>query len=138
MAGLYISNLAQLSSEIKTITASSGGLLFTGVDLINIPGGAVVVNINALTGGTGTTTITLEHSTVLGSGYVTVPAAAVLNNNTGVVTTLSTFSTTGTNQTVAVNRELCRRYLRINITGTTITQTIALITIGIAANTATS
>jgi len=137
MAGLYISNLAQQSSEIKTITASSGGLLFTGVDLINIPGGAVVVNVNALTGGTGTTTITLEHS-VDNTTWATVPAAAVLNNNTGAVTTLSTFSTTGTNQTVAVNRELLRRYLRINITGTTITQTIAFITIGIAANTATA
>ncbi len=134
----YISNLAQTSSEIKVVTASSGGLLFTGVDLINIPGGAVVVNINGLTGGTGTATITLEHSTALGSGYVAVPAAAILNNNTGAVTTLSTFSTTGTNQTVAVNRELLRRYLRINVTGTTITQTIAFITIGLAANTATA
>jgi hypothetical protein len=134
----WASNLVQPSSEIKTITASSGGLLFTGVDLINIPGGAVVVNVNALTGGTGTTTITLEHSTALGSGYTTVPAASILNNNTGVVTTLSTFSTTGTNQIVAVNRENLKRYLRINITGTTITQTIAFITFGLAANTATS
>lgn len=139
MAGLYISNLAQNTSEIKSITASSGGLLFTGVDLSNIPGGAVVVNINAITGGTNTATVTLEHSTALGSGYVSVPAAAILNNNTGVATTLSTFSTTGTNQTVAVNRELLRRYLRLNVTGTTITQpAIAFITIGIAANTATA
>lgn len=134
----YIDNLAQLSSEIKVITASSGGLLFTGVDLKNIPGQAVLVNINALTGGTGTTTITLEHSNDLGSNYVTVPAAAVLNPNTGAVTTLSTFSTTGTSQTVGVNRELLRRYLRITIAGTTITQTIAFITVGLAAQTATS
>ncbi len=133
----WASNLVQNSSEIKTITASSGGLLFTGVDLKNIPGGAVVVNVNGLTGGTGTTTITLEHSTD-NSTWATVPAAAVLNNNTGATTTLSTFSTTGTNQTVAVNRELLRRYLRINITGTTITQTICFITFGLAAQTATS
>lgn len=133
----WASNLVQNSSEIKTISASSGGLLFTGVDLKNIPGGALVVNVNAITGGTGTTTITLEHS-VDNSTWATVPAAAVLNNNTGAVTTLSTFSTTGTNQTVAVNRELLRRYFRINITGTTITQTICLITFGLAAQTATS
>jgi hypothetical protein len=137
MAGLYISNLAQINVETKTITASSGGLLFTGVDLKNIPGGAIVVNVFAVTGGTGTTTITLEHS-VDNSTWATVPAGAVLNNNTGVVTTLSTFSTTGTNQQVAVNRELLRRYFRINITGTTITQNVTLVVTGIAANTATA
>lgn len=133
----WASNLVQNSSEIKTISASSGGLLFTGVDLVNIPGGAVVVNINALTGGTNTATATLEHSSD-NSTWVAVPAASILNNNTGAVTTLSTFSTTGTNQTVAVNRENLRRYLRVNITGSTLTQTIAFITFGLAANTATS
>ncbi len=112
MAGLYISNLAQIAIETKTITSSSAGLTFTGVDLNNIPGGAVVVNVYAVTSGTGTSTITLEHSTAL--------------------------STTGTNQQVAVNRELLRRYLRITVTGTTLTQTVTFVATGIAANTATA
>jgi len=134
---IFISNLAQTSSEVKVITSSSGGLLFAGVDLVNIVGGALLVNVNGLTGGTGTATIILQHS-VDNITFATVAAGAVLNNNTGVVTTLSTFSTTGTNQTVAVNREWLRRYFRISVTGTTLTQQIAFVTIGLAANTATA
>lgn len=130
----YIVNLAQLSSELKALSASSGGLLFTGVDLINIPGQAVLVNVNAITGGTGTTTAVLTHSSD-NTTFVTVPAAAIINPNTGAAATLSTFSTTGTNQSVAVNRELLRRYLRLEITGTTLTQTIAFITVGLSGNT---
>jgi hypothetical protein len=137
MAGLYVSNLVVQSAELKSLSASSSGLEYTGVDLINCPGGAVLVNVYAITSGTGTSTITLEHS-VNNSTWATVPAAAVLNNNTGVVTTLSTFSTTGTNQTVAVNRELLRRYLRITITGTTLTQSVVFSTVYLAANTATA
>lgn len=137
MAGLYLANLAQLASELKAISASSAGLLFTGVDLINNPGTSVLVNINAITGGTGTTTVALTHS-VDNTTFVAVPAAAILNPATGLVTTLSTFSTTGTNQIVAVNRELLRRYLRLEMTGTTITQTIAFIVIYLAGNTPTS
>lgn len=134
---IWVSNLIQPSVEVKAISASSAGLNFTGVDLINAPGQSVTVTVFAVTGGTNTATITLEHS-VDNSTWVTVPAAAVLNVNTGTPTTFSTFSTTGTNQTVTVNRELLRRYLRVTITGTTITQTVGVGTIYLNANTPTS
>lgn len=134
---IWISNLVVSSVELKSLSASSSGLEFTGIDLINCPGGSVQVKVYAITGGTGTSTITLEHSAD-NSTWATVPAAAVLNYNTGAVTTLSTFSTTGTNQTVAVNRELLRRYLRITITGATLTQSVVFNTAYLAANTATS
>ncbi len=134
---VWISNLAVQSAELKSLTASSGGLTYTGVDLINCPGGAVLFNIYAITGGTNVATITLEHS-ANNASWATIPAAAVLNNNTGVVTTLSTFSTTGTNQAVAVNRELLRRYVRISISGATLTQSIVFSTVYLATNTATA
>lgn len=135
---MYVSNQIVQSAELKSISASSSGLEFTAVDLVNCPGGAVLVNVYAITAGTGTSTITLEHSVSDSGSWATVPAAAVLNNNTGVVTTLSTFSTTGTNQTVAVNRELLRRYLRITITGATLTQSVVFSTVYLAAQTATA
>jgi hypothetical protein len=137
MSALWVSNQIQATLEVKVISASSAGIDFTGVDLINIPGGALVVEIFAITGGTGTSTIVLQHS-VDNSTWATVPAAAVLNNNTGAVKTASTFSTTGTDQVFAINRELLRRYFRVEITGTTLTQQVGVSTMGLAAITATT
>ncbi len=107
------------------VSASSTASTSTGVDISETIGN-LLLTYQARTGGTGTVTVAIEHSSDLSSNYSAVPAAALLDALTGEPTTLSTFSTTGAEVTVGLRRDLIKKYIRISFSGTTLTQNYAV------------
>lgn len=108
------------------VSASSTTTATTGKDISNLVGD-ILIGINARSGGTGTVTVAVEHSESLSTGYSAVPAAALIDAETGQPTTLATFSTTGYDVVVGLRRDLVKQYIRVTFAGTTLTQNYVVV-----------
>ena len=88
--------------------------------------GNIFIQVAARSGGTNTMSIAVEHSDTSGSGFVAVPASALFNHLTGAAATFDDVTTSETDQTLALNRQQLRRYVRVALTGSTLTQEVSV------------
>ena len=88
--------------------------------------GNVFLNVSARAGGTGNTTVTVEHSEVSGSGFSAVPASALFNVLTGAVGTFTNITTTALDETLGLNRQQLKRFVRVTFAGTITSQDVAV------------
>lgn len=88
--------------------------------------GNLFLNISARAGGTATMALTVEHSEASGSGFGAVPASALFNPATGDADTFDSVTTAATDQTLALNTQQLKRYLRVVYAGTGLAQEIAV------------
>ena len=70
--------------------------------------------------------ITVEHSETTGTGFGAVPASALFDPLTGDADTFDAVTTAATDQTLALNRQQLKRFVRVVLAGTTITQNTAI------------
>lgn len=81
-----------------------------------------VGNINLIvsdrTGGTGATTVSVEHAETSGGSFSAVPASALFNPATGDADTFDNLGTTGSEQDLALNRQQLKRFIRVTWGGT--------------------
>lgn len=116
----YLGDMLQ-TTQLLNQTVSSTGVSSSGVDISGLVG-PISFLLAARAGGTNTATPVLEHSAD-NSTWATVPAAAIMSQ-VGAATTLTAWSTSASRQELVLNRELLRRYVRLTISGTTLTQEV--------------
>lgn len=116
----------QMVQVLNTVYSSSSGGSSTGID-ISPSIGDIFMIISDRTGGTAAATITVEHSAVLGSGYTTVPAAAIFLVPTGVAAAFDNLGTTVYAEVRGINRQQLQQFLRVTFAGTTITHNVAIV-----------
>lgn len=123
----FLSN--DLAVTWLTNAAVSGTASSAAIDTTNLVGN-VFVAINCRASGTGTSTLTLEHSDSESTGYEAVPADGIVSLTTSLPVTVSALTTAASNQTVALRRDYIRRYVRIGYAGGT-THNVAAIAGGL-------
>lgn len=92
--------------------------------------GNIFLNVSARAGGTNTMAITVEHSETSGSGFGAVPADALFNILTGEDGTFTSVTTTATDESLGLNRQQLKRYVRVTFSGTTLTQEVSVVAAG--------
>lgn len=109
----------------NVVITTSSGAASSSMDTSNVNGN-ILLCVAARAGGTNAATVTVQHS-FDNSTWATVPAAAITNPITGDETAFTGWSTAIYEQTLAVDSTRVRKYLRVNITGTTLTQNYSII-----------
>ena len=117
------SRLAVLSNNV--LISASTGASSTALDTSDYAGN-ILLAVFARTGGTAAATVTVEHSHD-NSSWATVPAAAITNPVTGAATAFTGWSTAVYSQSLAVDKTRIRRYLRVTISGTGLTQNFSIV-----------
>lgn len=79
--------------------------------------GNIFINVSQNAGGSDTLVVTVEHSLVSGSGFGAVPASALFNPESGDADTFDNLVAAATDQTLALNRQQLKRYVRVVLTG---------------------
>lgn len=122
---MFTFNIAMDSLLNAVYTASSGGSS-AEFDMTQAVNNSLFINVAARAGGTNSASITVEHSSSSGSGFSAVPASALYNPSTGSAASFANVTTAATDETLALNLQQCKRYIRVTIAGTTITQNFAV------------
>jgi hypothetical protein len=84
--------------------------------------GSFLASVNVRSGGTNEMAISIEHSDASGSGFTAVPAAALINTDTGVPATFASVTAGGGTQTLGLRADLLKRYVRFTFSGASLTQ----------------
>ena len=111
-----------LSNAVVTAGSAITSASFDTTKAINA---SAWINCAFRSGGTNTAAIAVTHSSD-DSTFTAVPASALYNPATGVATAFTSVTTAATDQTLALNLQQCKRYVRVEVTGTTITQNAAI------------
>lgn len=90
------------------------------------------INSAFRSGGTNTAALAVTHSSD-NSSFSAVPASALYNWATGAAATFTSVTTSATDETLCLNLQQCKRYIRVEITGSTLTHNAA-ITVGYQAH----
>lgn len=79
--------------------------------------GNIFINVAQIAGGSDTLVVAVQHATTSGGSFSAVPASALFDPTTGNAATFTDLEATASDQTLGLNRQQLKRYLRINITG---------------------
>lgn len=79
--------------------------------------GNIFINVSQNAGGSDTLVVTVEHATTSGGSFGAVPAAALFNPATGEADTFDNLVASATDQTLGLNRQQLKRYVRVVLTG---------------------
>ena len=105
--------------SLLNAAVTSSGTNSTALDTIPYDGQAFVL-VDARSGGTNNVTISITHSDVSGSGYTAVPASAIYNQDTGDAFAFAVVGASASSQRCGLNLQQCKRYVRVELTGTTL------------------
>lgn len=112
----YLANRVEFNNSHipQRSTAAAGAINGNAVDTA-VYEGALLVRVNAPVASSGDTiTFTVEHSEASGSGFGAVPAAALVNADTGAAATFTVVTdAVEVYQTLALKKELLKRYVRV-------------------------
>lgn len=92
--------------------------------------GNVFLNVHARSGGTGAATVGVEHSETSGGTFTAVPASALFDPLSGDADTFANISTTEYEDTLALNRQQLKRFVRVAIAGTVTSFDVAIVAVG--------
>ena len=118
-----------LKTLLNAAYSSSSGGSSAALDVQQYAVQPITLLVSARTGGTATTTVTVEHSSDAGATdtYTAVPASALYDLNTGLAATFGTFSTTVYSKALGLNTQQVKRYVRVTFAGTSISQNVAVV-----------
>lgn len=92
--------------------------------------GNIFINVAQNAGGSDTIVVTVEHSLVSGSGFGAVPASALFNPETGAADTFDNMVAAATDQTLYLNRQQLKRFVRVVLTGASSNDNTAAVVAG--------
>ena len=87
--------------------------------------GMIALNVAARASGTNTMAIAVTHSSDNVS-FTAVPASALYNIATGEADTFDSVTTAATDQTLGLVTQQLKQYVRVELTGSTLTQNVAV------------
>lgn len=79
--------------------------------------GNIFINVAQNAGGSDTLVVTVEHATSSGGSFGDVPASALFNPETGDADTFDNLVADATDQTLYLNRQQLKRFVRVVLTG---------------------
>ncbi len=135
MTFFYLANQAEVVASLKAqrSTAAAGAINGVAVDIANYEG-PLLAKVSAPVASTADTiNFTVEHSEDGSTGWSAVPAASLVNPDTGAAATFTQVTDAiAVEQTLALKRENLRRFVRLVATtaGTTIDVVFCGIIIG--------
>lgn len=116
MSFAYPANQIAIRASLlaQASTAAAGAINGTGVDIGEYEG-PILVHVNApVASASDTITFTVEHSESLSTGYSAVPAAVLVNPDTGEADTFTVVTdAVAVNESLALKRERLKRYVRV-------------------------
>jgi len=77
--------------------------------------GNIFINVAQNAGGSDTLAVTVQHATTSGGSFGSVPAAALFDPTTGNASTFTDLAATASNQTLGLNRQQLKRFVRVLI-----------------------
>jgi hypothetical protein len=89
--------------------------------------GNVFLNVDARAGGTGDSTVGVEHAETSGGTFSAVPASALFDPLSGAADTFANITTTAYEDTLGLNRQQLKRFVRVAIAGTVTSQDVAIV-----------
>lgn len=90
--------------------------------------GNIFLNIAQVAGGSDTLTITVQHATTSGGTFGAVPASALFDPTTGNAATFTNLGATASDETLGLNRQQLKRYVRVSLAGASSNDNIVTIT----------
>jgi hypothetical protein len=112
----YLANQAEITSSLKAqrSTASAGAINGDAVDLAKY-NGPVLLKVSAPAASSGDTIdFTVQHSEDGSTSWASVPAASLVNPDTGAAATFSQVTDAAAREeTLALKRDNLRRYIRL-------------------------
>jgi len=118
----YMSRTKHESIWNANVTGSGGSS--DEIDQDNLEG-PLTLNLAARSGGTNTGSIAVEHAHTSGGSFSAVPTDALFNKVTGEADSFDDISTSATDQTLGLDLSLCRRFIRITMSGSSLDQNVA-------------
>jgi hypothetical protein len=79
--------------------------------------GNIFLNVAQIAGGSDTLTVAVEHSATSGGTFAAVPASALFDPTTGNAATFTNLAATASDETLGLNRQQCKRYVRVKFSG---------------------
>jgi hypothetical protein len=132
----YAPNQVEVKNTVppETTTASSTDINGTAIDLANYDGG-VLVSVYSTDLSAGSANWLVEESETGSSAWTEVAAAALVDPATGQPDTFTDAGTSGiVEETLAVKKEVCKRYLRVTVDPTGATGSFAAYITGMKRN----
>jgi hypothetical protein len=99
---------------------TSSGANSSELDVQPYTTGNAFLLVNARSGGTNVVTIAVTHSDTSGGVFTAVPASAIFDVDTGAAFSFATVSTTASTQRCGLNTQQLKRFVRVELTGTTL------------------
>ena len=135
MAFAYLANQLSYSASLRVqrSSAAAGAINGTGIDIGELEGPLLIMVDAPVASTADTITFTVETSESLSTGYAAIAAASLMNPNTGAAATFTQVTASvAVFEALAVNRELCKRYVRVVATtaGSSIDVTFAAYILG--------
>lgn len=126
---MAITHAGALDAQLLTNAAftTSGGNT-ASADLKNIEGTALLI-VSDRTGGTAAATVSVTHSED-DTTFVAIPTDALFNPATGDTASFTDLSTSASFQELGLLVQKLKRYVRIEIAGTSITHNVAAMLVG--------
>ena len=110
--------------NILNAAVSSTGTNSANIDTAKLDG-ILSLLIHARASGTNTATITIQHSHDA-SAWATLDSAAVIDKDTGEASAFGSISTTEYEEQRGIDLTKTRRYVRVNIAGTSLSHNISI------------
>lgn len=132
----YAANIVEVKNTVppQSTTTSSTDINGTAIDLANYDG-AVLVSVYSSDLGAGSANWLVEESATGSSNWSAVAAAALVDPDTGEAATFTGASTSGiVEETLAVKKEVCKRYLRVTVDPTGMTGSVTAYITGVKRN----
>jgi hypothetical protein len=132
----YAPNQVEVKNTVPptTTTTSSVDINGTAIDLANYDGG-VLVSVYSTDLSAGSANWLVEESETGSSNWTEVAAAALVDPATGEADTFTDASTSGiVEETLAVKKEVCKRYLRVTVDPAGMTGSVAAYITGMKRN----
>jgi hypothetical protein len=111
------------------VMTASSGTVSDALDISQFEG-PIDVFISARASGTNSMATTITHCDTEGGSYTALDTDAVVDPLTGVATAFTAITTSASEQHRVILREYCKRYIKVNFAGTTITQNVAVFAMG--------
>lgn len=116
---------ARIANLLNNAAVSTTGVASSNLDTSNVTG-QIILGVTARVSGTNAVTVAVEHSLTGTGDWAAVPAAAITNVATGAASAFGNIGTAAYVESRAVDASRVRRYVRVNLTGATLTHVISV------------
>ena len=129
MTVIHAGELSLDIQEANLTTTGADTVESDEFDMQNLEGTALLGIVDRVSGTAGMT-IAVTHSLTTGGTFTAVPADALFTPSTGLAGTFSALTTAASEQSLGLNIQKLRRFVRVEFTGTDADHNLAIVMVG--------